>query len=70
MRTVKVGLLNEKALDLLKDLEGLRVITLIDDDTAQQPKKSSGIMRFKGVLAKQPNEAIEAELKKLRDEWE
>jgi len=70
MRTVKVGLLNEKALDLLKGLEGLHIITLIDDDKTPKPKKATNIMRFKGALAKHPHEDVEAELRKLRDEWE
>lgn len=66
MTVVSVELLNENAMDLLKDLEKMNILKV----------KNAGIKsnitdwsKLKGSMTSQPIEEIESELKELRDSW-
>ncbi len=68
MRTITIDIINEKALQFLKDLELLKLIRLRKDKT----KETSPIVwrNYKGAMSKQPLDTVNQQLKELRDEWE
>ena len=70
MTTITLDILDDKAMNLLKDLEALNVIKLHDaiDDGITGPVKS--IKRFKGLMTPQSIEEIDKQLNDLRNEWE
>jgi len=68
MRTITVDIINEKAFNLLKNLEVLQLIRLREDEKVTAQKNN--LSKFKGALKKQPIEDIELQLKELRNAWE
>ncbi|MEZ4891530.1 MAG: hypothetical protein R3A50_00480 [Saprospiraceae bacterium] len=68
MRTVTVDILNEKALNLLKDLELLKLIRVRKDKTARE--KKINWQKFKGSMTKQSLDQIDQKLSEMRNEWE
>lgn len=69
MRTITIDIINEKAINLLQDLELLKLIRLRKDTTEQkQPKKDW--IDYKGAMSKQPIDNIDNQLKELRNEWD
>jgi len=67
MRTITVDIINEKAFNLLKDLEVLQLIRLRESEAV--PVKND-LSKFKGALKKQAIEDVELQLKELRNAWE
>ncbi|KQM74886.1 hypothetical protein ASE74_02580 [Pedobacter sp. Leaf216] len=70
MRTVTVDILNDKALDLLKDLELLKVIRLRKDSKTQDLSGNDLITKYKGSMQKQPISDVDEQLNSIRNEWE
>jgi hypothetical protein len=68
MKTVTVDILDDKAINLLKDLEGLRVIKLHEEDRRKQLVKS--VKDLKGQMTRQSVEEINKQLNDLRNEWD
>lgn len=68
MRTVTIDIINEKALNLLKDLELLKLIRLRADES--EAKAGTNWLNFKGTMTKQPLNDIDQQLDELRNEWE
>ncbi len=68
VQTITLDIINEKAFNLLKDLEQLHLIRLHKDTEPQDSKKP--IANFKGKMTKQPVATIEQQLNELRNEWE
>jgi len=68
MRTVTVDIINEKALNLLKDLEVLKLIRLRRSD--EKPAQSVNWLKYKGAMSKQAIEDIDLQINELRDSWE
>ena len=68
MKTVTVDILDDKAINLLKDLEGLRVIKLHEEDGRNQVVKS--VKDLKGQMTRQSIEEIDKQLNDLRNEWD
>lgn len=65
--TIKIEILNNKALDLLKTLEDLNLIRLHQNSF---PTKDTSAIRFlKGKMTKQPIEEVERQLRELRGSW-
>jgi hypothetical protein len=69
MRTITIDIINEKALNLLRDLELLKLIRLRKDKPENQPA-SMEWTKYKGAMSKQPLDEIDQQLKELRSEWE
>ncbi|MDR0515629.1 MAG: hypothetical protein LBH25_01125 [Fibromonadaceae bacterium] len=65
MTTVTLKLENKKALDLLRQLESLKLFSIIS--SAQVP---ADLRKYKGTMSKEPVEEIDRQLKELRDSWE
>jgi hypothetical protein len=68
MKTVTVDILDDKAINLLKDLEGLKVIKLHEEDGRNQVVKS--VKGLKGQMTRQSIEEIDKQLNDLRNEWD
>lgn len=67
MKTLTIEVIDEQALDLLKNMEGLKLIKL-------KPQKNPAARRqwakYKGALSKQSLEEIDSQLTELRNGWE
>ncbi|WP_090502604.1 hypothetical protein [Pedobacter terrae] len=70
MRTITLDILNDKALDLLRDLELLKVIRLRKDSSAQDISINDLISKYKGSMQKQPISDVDDQLNSIRNEWE
>jgi len=68
MKTITVDILNEKAMNLLRDLELLKLIRLRREKTSQ--KDSTDWSKYKGAMSKQPISEVDQQLSELRSEWE
>ncbi len=70
MRTITLDILNDKALDLLRDLELLKVIRLRRDSNTQDISAKDLISKYKGSMQKQSISEVDEQLNNLRNEWE
>lgn len=62
--TIKIDVLDEQVLDLLRSLENLHLIRL--HESTLQAKDTSAIRFLKGKMTKQPIEEVERQLRELR----
>ena len=66
IQRITIDILNEKAVQLLRELEGLQLIRLttnVDSITIQGNQ-------YKGAMSKQPIEEVNSQLRELRNAWE
>ena len=70
MTTVTVDLLNENALNLLRDLELLNLIRLRKEQDEFVTSGANAVAKYKGAMSCQSLEDIDRQLKSLRREWE
>lgn len=68
MRTITIDIINERALNLLRELEVLKLIRLRKD--SNRNKVELALNEFKGAMSKQPLDDIDKQLNQLRNEWE
>lgn len=68
MRTITIDIIDDKALDLLRDLESLKVIKMRRDSTRESSDTSWS--DYKGFMAKQSLEVVDHQLNELRKERE
>jgi len=66
MQTVKVDIINDKALSLLKDLERLELIRLHDAEIISHTDYS----KYKGAMTKESVNEVNNQLQNLRNGWE
>lgn len=67
MRTITIDIINDKALNLLKELEQLKLIRL------RKKEETSDVVdwtKYKGAMSKQPLDEVDHQLNELRSEWE
>lgn len=69
MRTIRIDIINEKVLNLLRDLELLKLIRL-RNDSPEEKIADIDWSKYIGAMAKQPLNEIDQQLKGLRNEWE
>lgn len=69
MQTIRVDILNRKAVRLLKDLESLKLIKLHKEAKTSKPT-SDFSKKYKGSLSKQNPKEVDEQLSQLRNEWE
>ncbi len=70
MRTITLDILNDKAFDLLKNLELLKVIRLRKDSIVSEEPKINLISKYKGSMQKQSISDVDQQLDDIRNEWE
>lgn len=68
MKTVTVEIKNEKALALLRNLESLKLLRLVDEDNPKPKQNLSD--KYAGKLSKDVAEELQNHIEKGRDEWE
>ena len=71
MRTITLDILDDKALNLLKDLELLKVIRIRKDSATEvKAPHSELISKYKGAMQKQSISEVNQQLDEIRNEWE
>jgi hypothetical protein len=70
MQTITLDILDDNALNLLKDLEALKIIRIQDHKENPKALKTDLAAKYSGAMSKQSLEEIEKQLKELRDEWD
>jgi len=70
MRTVMVDILQDEALNLLKDLEALNVIRLHTTNEIDNISPQNLSEKYKGTMSKQSRNEVDQQLKDLRNEWD
>lgn len=66
MQTLKVDIIDDKALNLLKDLELLKLIRLHKESDEDE---TGSTVKYKGAMTKQPLEEVNIQLQNLRNDW-
>jgi len=69
MRTVTLDILDDKAINLLKDLETLNVIRIQEEQEVKKPFLNLA-EKYSGKMTSQSIEEVDRQLKELRDEWD
>lgn len=69
MRTITIDIINEKALNLLRDMELLKLIRLRHNQPEEKPTALDWT-KYKGAMSKQPIDEVDQQLIELRNEWE
>lgn len=67
MQTLKVDIIDDKALNLLKDLELLKLIRLHEENDEDETDNTA---KYKGAMTKQSLEEVNIQLQNLRNGWE
>jgi hypothetical protein len=67
--TVKIELLREDALSLLRYLEGLNVLKVLKADKEDSPKEPSKKSRFAGRISAETARLLHQQLDEMREEW-
>ena len=71
MRTVTLDILDDKAFNLLRDLEDLKIIKIQDQNIDGNKNPSVNfIAKYKGKMSKQLPGEIDRQLDELRNEWD
>ena len=70
MKTITIDILHEKALDLLRDLESLKIIRLRSEKGEVKNASEDLVLKYKGQMSKQSLVEVEKQLHDLRNEWE
>ena len=70
MKTVTLDILNDKAMNLLKDLELLQLVRVRREATPHQEWKTDLVTKYKGAMAPQKKDEIDRQLQDLRNEWD
>ncbi|MBI1193472.1 MAG: hypothetical protein GC205_09880 [Bacteroidetes bacterium] len=69
MRTITIDIINEKVLNLLRNLEQLKLIRLRKENSTEEIENIDWT-KHKGAMSKQPLNEIDQQLNGLRSEWE
>jgi hypothetical protein len=69
MTTVTLDILDNKALNLLKDLEALKIIRIQKNKEIKAAPVNLAA-KYSGAMTKQPVEEVDKQLDDLRNEWD
>jgi len=67
MKTVTVEIKNDIALTLLRNLESMHILRVVEDKASKAKQKLSE--RFAGCLSEERSEELQQELMQMRKEW-
>jgi len=70
MRTVTLDILGDKAVDLLKDLEALKVIRIKSNELDAERSTIDLAQKYSGAMTQQSIKEINKQLRDLRNEWD
>ncbi|MFN8775907.1 MAG: hypothetical protein ACK5XV_04000 [Flavobacteriales bacterium] len=68
IKTITIDVINEKVLNILRDLELMQLIRMRKEESAIPPSEWSD--HYKGAMSKQSQEDIDNQLNELRSGWE
>ncbi|HEY4325425.1 MAG TPA: hypothetical protein VGN20_15625 [Mucilaginibacter sp.] len=68
MTTITVDILDDKALNLLKGMEALKIIRIQDNNGKPQLSPTDFVAKYSGAMSKQSPEEIDKQLDDLRNE--
>ena len=68
MDTLLIQVTNQKALDLLHELEELHLIKVLKENISSGSSKLSE--KYRGIISKEEGEKLNAHIKKMRNEWD
>lgn len=69
IQTLTIDIINEKALNLIKDLENLKLLRVRKDSTIRS-EKINWTLKYKGSMNKQHLVDIDTQLNELRNSWD
>lgn len=69
MRSITIDIINEKALNLLRDMEILKLIKL-RWNKEESKSQTTDWSKFKGAMTRQSLSDTDQQLKELRNDWE
>lgn len=69
MRTITIDIINDKAINFLRDLELLQLIRMRKEKSLHE-KASSWVVKYKGAMTKQSLSEVDSQLNNLRSAWE
>ncbi len=69
MKTVTIDILNEKVMSLLKELEALNLIKMLNakSETPTDKKKASD---YKGIIPPEVSDKMQEHIRQSREEWQ
>ena len=70
MTTVTLNILDDKAINLLKDLEAMNIIRIQKNDGEYKLTAVDFAAKYSGSMSKQTPEEIDRQLNELRNEWD
>jgi hypothetical protein len=71
MRTVTIDIINDKAIQLLQDLESLQLIRVRREKSINENNsKTNWEVKYKGAMQKQSVIEIDKQLDEIRNAWE
>jgi hypothetical protein len=74
MKTVIVDILNEKALNLLRELENLKLIKLLNSDSVEEAlslyRKGKRPSEYKGIIPADLADQLQEHIKQSRNQWQ
>jgi len=70
MQTITLDILDDNALNLLRDLEALKIIRIQNNKEKPKALKTNLAAKFSGAMSKQSLVEIDKQLKELRDDWD
>lgn len=70
MQVITIEIINDKALQLLQDLEALNLIRLVDEPAPESiPSEAPSKSRFAGRISPETAAALHLQLQQMREEW-
>lgn len=68
-KTIKIDILNEKVIQLLQNLESMKLIKLHLGEKTTSKKEVDYISKFKGSLSQQSLSDVDQQLYEIRKSW-
>lgn len=70
MTTLTIDVLNDKAINLLKDLELLQIIRVRNAEPVMDSSSENLIIKYKGSMTAQSVSEVDKQLDDIRNAWE
>jgi hypothetical protein len=73
MKTITIDILNERAINLLRELEALNLIKILKREVKPPLKENSTVKKkasdYKGIIPSEVGEKMQEHVKQSREEW-
>ena len=68
METIHIQVINQKAVELLRDLEEIQWIKVLEEKV--EPVKMKLSEKYRGILTKEQGQKLNEHIKQMRSEWD